>query len=349
MSRRIILIRHAMPDIPLGERWCVGGRCDLPLGRLGRIQAARLPFVPELKNIKTVFCSSLIRAIETARPLCAEFIPMPGLEEQDMGVWDGLSFTEIMARWPELYFAREQDASLLPEGAETAEALKARMEEAVMRCQRQSDGDIAIVSHKSAIASLVGHRSALGYTSLSVLREQDGRLQVDSVGIAPHPEPEDDLCRAMLRASGADEALLAHCQAVADCADELCRVLNEQGAGLDPLLVHRGALLHDLAKGERDHAVVGGAWLRELGYPELAEIVRQHTEPDSDTLNEAGLVFLADKLVRGDRLVRLEERFSSSLGKCTTPEARSAHARRLSLARKLKIEINRLCGAAVIE
>ena len=203
-----------MPDIPLGERWCVGGRCDLPLGRLGRIQAARLPFVPELKNIKTVFCSSLIRAIETARPLCAEFIPMPGLEEQDMGVWDGLSFTEIMARWPELYFAREQDASLLPEGAETAEALKARMEEAVMRCQRQSDGDIAIVSHKSAIASLVGHRSALGYTSLSVLREQDGRLQVDSVGIAPHPEPEDDLCRAMLRASGADEALLAHCQAV---------------------------------------------------------------------------------------------------------------------------------------
>lgn len=345
----MILIRHAMPDIPLGERWCVGGRCDLPLSRLGRIQAARLSFVPELKEIKAVFCSPLIRAVETARPLCAEPIQIPGLEEQDMGVWDGLPFTEITARWPELYAAREQDASLLPEGAETGEALKARMEEAVMRCLRQSDGDIALVSHKSAIASLTGHRSALSYTSLSFLREQDGRLQVDSVGVAPHPEPEDTLCRAMLRAGGADEALLAHCQAVADCADALCMALNEHGAGLDPLLVHRGALLHDLGKGERDHAAVGGAWLRELGYPELAEIVRQHTEPDRDALNEAGLVFLADKLIRGDRRVGLEERFSSSLGKCTTPEARSAHARRLALARTLKEKINRLCGAALIE
>ena len=349
MNRRIILIRHAMPDIPLGERWCVGGRCDLPLGRLGRIQAARLPFVPELKEIKTVFCSPLIRAIETARPLSVEATQMPGLEEQDMGVWDGLPFSEIMERWPELYAARERDAALLPEGAETVEALKARMEKTVLRCLRQSDGDIALVSHKSAIATLTGHRSALGYTSLSVLQEQDGILLVDAVGVAPHPEPEDALCLAMLRAAGADETLLAHCQAVADCADALVMALNEHGCGLDPLLVHRGALLHDLAKGERDHAAVGGTWLRELGYPELAEIVRQHTEPDSDTLNEAGLVFLADKLVRGDRRVRLEERFSSSLGRCTTPEARSAHARRLALARTLKKDIHRLCGAALID
>ena len=50
MKRRIYLIRHAMPDIPLGERWCVGGRSDFPLGRLGRIQAARLPFVNELED-----------------------------------------------------------------------------------------------------------------------------------------------------------------------------------------------------------------------------------------------------------------------------------------------------------
>ena len=69
--RRIYLIRHAMPDIPLGERWCVGGRSDFPLGRLGRIQAARLPFTEELEGLRTVFASPLVRAIETARPLCA--------------------------------------------------------------------------------------------------------------------------------------------------------------------------------------------------------------------------------------------------------------------------------------
>ena len=65
MSRKVWLIRHAMPDIPMGERWCVGGRSDFPLGRLGRLQAALLPFVPELQGLDAVFCSSLIRARET--------------------------------------------------------------------------------------------------------------------------------------------------------------------------------------------------------------------------------------------------------------------------------------------
>ena len=66
---------------------------------------------------------------------------------------------------------------------------------------------------------------------------------------------------------------------------------------------------------------------------------------DSDALNEAGLVFLADKLVRGAQRVELEERFSASLAKCSTAEARAAHARRFALARTLKERIDRLCGA----
>ena len=95
MSRKVYLIRHAMPDIPIGERWCVGGRTDLPLGRLGRLQAALLPFVPELRDLGAVFCSGMIRARQTALPLCPVPREMPGLQEQDMGVWDGLSFREI--------------------------------------------------------------------------------------------------------------------------------------------------------------------------------------------------------------------------------------------------------------
>ena len=348
MKRRILLIRHAMPDIPLGERWCIGGLCDLPLGRLGRIQAARLPFVPELNGFSPVFCSPLIRAAQTARPLCPQAICIPGLEEQRMGVWDGLPFREIERRWPELYAAREHDPSLLPDGAESFETVRLRMEAAVFRCLRESQGDIAIVSHKSAIASLTGQRHALGYTSLSFLTEEDGVLIPEAIGRMPLPEPDDALCLAMLRAAGADALLTAHSLAVTDVADELCAALVRQGLTLDAAAVHRGALLHDLAKGERDHAAVGGLWLKELGYPALAEIVRQHTEPDSFEPNEAGLVFLADKLVRGTERVSLAERFASSAEKCKTPEAMAAHTRRYTLASSLRETINRLCGAALI-
>lgn len=348
MSRGIYLIRHAMPDIPLGERWCVGGRSDFPLGRLGRIQAARLAFIKELQSVDAVFSSPLVRAVETARPLLSAPRIVPGLEEQDMGVWDGLSFREIRQRYPALYEAREHDPSLLPEGAEDAAALEERMRAAVLRCLRESEGDIAIVSHKGAIASLVGHRSALSYTSLTLLREEDGELRVEYAGRAPRPDVTDALCLAMLRAAGADGALVSHCRAVAALADELCAALREKGVALDAGAVHAAALLHDLAKGERDHAAVGGLWLRELGYPELGEIVRQHTEPDSAEPNEAGLVFLADKAVRGERRVSIEARFAASAEKCRTPEARAAHARRYEAAQSLGEEINRLCGAELI-
>ena len=343
--RRIYLIRHAMPDIPLGERWCVGGRSDFPLGRLGRIQAARLPFVKELGGIQTVFASPLVRAIETARPLFESPRIMPGREEQDKGVWDGLSFREIMARYPELYAARECDPSLQPDGAESIQAVEGRMREAVLHCAQESAGDIAIVSHKSAIASITGERRRLGYTSLSVLEEENGELRVREIGLSPRPEITDELCLAMLRASGADDALIAHCRAVAALADELCAKLTEKEILFDSEAVHAAALLHDIAKGEHDHAAAGGLWLKELEYPALAEIVRQHTEPDSDAFNEAGLVFLADKLVRGSERVALEERFGASLAKCKTPEACAAHARRFALARSLKDKIDRLAGA----
>ena len=121
--RRIYLIRHAHPDFPIGERWCVGGRTDLPLNALGRMQAALLPSMPELRGLRAVFCSSLSRARETALPICPAPRVIAGLEEQDMGLWDGLSFQEIRARFPALYEARENDPSLLPEGRALPDAV----------------------------------------------------------------------------------------------------------------------------------------------------------------------------------------------------------------------------------
>lgn len=349
MSRTIYLIRHAMPDIPLGERWCVGGRTDLPLGPLGRLQAALLPFVPELRGVSAVFCSPLIRAIETAQPLCPSPIVVKGLEEQDMGVWDGLPFTEIRRRWPELYEARERQPELLPEGAEPWDELAGRVGRAVLCCLKKSEGNIAVVSHKSSIAALTGRRSALSYTSLSVLRAEEGELLPGSVGVTPHPELTDEICLALLEASGADRARIAHCRAVAEKADALCAALVEKGVLLDAGTVHRGALLHDLAKGHPEHAALGGVWLRELGYPAEADIVRQHTEPDGDALDEAGLVFLADKAVRGDKPIGLTERFAASLEKCRTPEAVAAHTRRREAAFSRKEQLDRLGLAGLIK
>ena len=349
MSRRITLIRHAMPEIPIGERWCVGGRTDLPLSRLGRLQAALLPFFPQLRDLNAVFCSGMIRARETALPLCSAPREMPGLEEQDMGEWDGLSFREIRERFPELYAARDGQPELLPAGAEPTETVRARMEAALRRCLAESEGDIAAVSHKGAIASLVGQREALQYTSLTVLDFDGERLIPRDVGLLPRPALTDPACEALLRAAGADERLQAHCRAVADLAGELCRALAGRGPELDAGAVRAAALLHDIARDLPEHPAAGALWLRELGYPEVAGIVRQHHDPESTALDEAALVFIADKAVRGDMRVPIDERFAGSLEKCATQEAREAHRRRWEAAKRIQNEINRLCGAELLK
>ena len=346
--RKIYLIRHAMPDIPLGERWCIGGQTDIPLGKLGRLQAALLPFTPELRGVEKVFCSTLIRARETALPLCPDPIAVPGLEEQRMGAWDGLPFSEIMRRFPQLYDAREQNSMLLPEGAEADEAVRLRMHAALLQCLRLSSGDIAVVSHKSAIASITGQRAKLGYTSVSVLEAEGDALTVQETGRLCKPAIDERVCLALLEAAGADENLIAHCEAAAALADELCAVLTEKGITLDANLIHCAALLHDLARAENNHAALGTVWLRELGYPEVAEIVRQHHDPDSTAINEAAVVYIADKAVQGSERVPIAGRFDRSLAKCQTPEARAAHERRRQTALTIQNEINRLCGEAIV-
>lgn len=345
MTRTVFLIRHAMPDLPLGERWCIGGRTDLPLGPLGRLQAALLPFAPELADVERVYCSALVRARQTAASLCDAPTVLPGLEEQDMGLWDGLSFAEIREKYPALYAARETDPSLLPAGAESEAAVRARMERALHLALGESAGDIAAVSHKGAIASILGTRDALGYTAITALRYEDGALVAAERLGAPHPALSVEVCEALLAAAHCCEALRAHCRAVAALAGELCEALREKGAALDAEKVRAAALLHDIARGEPEHAALGALWLRELGYGEIAEIIRQHHDPDGTEINEAGIVFLADKAVRGSERVPIDERFAASEEKCRTPEARAAHARRHAAAKAIQKEINRLCGA----
>ena len=157
------------------------------------------------------------------------------------------------------------------------------------------------------------------------------------------PELSDSVCEALLLAAGADASRLEHCRAVANLADSLCAALAENGLRLDAAAIHRAALLHDLARSEPDHAALGALWLHQLGYETIAGLVRQHHDPDSAELNEAGLLYLADKCVRGSRRVSLEERFSASLRKCRTPQALAAHRRRYELAEHLSNTVNTLC------
>ncbi len=115
-----------------------------------------------------------------------------------------------------------------------------------------------------------------------------------------------------------------HSLVVAGVADALMIELLDDPAGSsapERALVLAGALLHDIAKtlcldGNCYHAATGGEICRKHGYPEIAEIVEQHVilkdhdlkRYNSGRFTAMEIVYYADKRVRHDQVVGLDER-----------------------------------------
>lgn len=351
--RRLYLIRHGHPDFPLGAHMCLG-RTDTPLGPLGRMQVCLLGEMLGVKDL-TVFSSPLNRCRETAKSLGGEAILVPALAEQDMGPWDGLDFTQIKARWPELYARRADEPLLVPPGAETLREVQSRVMPALLGCIERCTGDYAVVAHASVIQAILAAVKGVAleesrplripYAAYAVLT-YDGALHLEQDAARPCPLLTPELAGRLLSSAAPGERVIAHCRAV---AAEALRIAEALPFLLDLPLLESAALLHDVARKEKDHARLGAAWLRELGYEKVAAFVAQHHDWRGDAVDEAALLYLADKCVREDRRVTIEERFAASAERCKTPEARATHKKRLETALQLKDMINKLCGKTLVK
>jgi CTP:molybdopterin cytidylyltransferase MocA len=129
------------------------------------------------------------------------------------------------------------------------------------------------------------------------------------------PSPEE--CRALMEnVLSVAEQIIRHGRAVARVAARLGRELNQSGCSLDIPLLTAAGLLHDLAKGEPDHAAAGARLLRDLGFEAVGELVASHMDisiSEGDEISACEVLYLADKLSRGERLLPLAERFRYKL------------------------------------
>lgn len=345
--RKIYLIRHARPDMPAGKMRCIG-TTDVPLGTQGELQAVVLGEYMKDISLQAVFCSDLSRAIQTASAIAPDPAIVPELREMNAGDWDGLFFDEIRQRWPEVYEKRGIDPNFPIPGAELPKQGQIRFSMAVERILQQTHGDVAIVAHCTVLQSFLSfvlgtdvnqcRQYKLDYTSITTVGYENGRFSLESMNVRPWVPLSDKLCEKLMITA---QAPLAHCREVAEKAYVIGRVLADAGLNLNEEVIYFGALLHDIAKKEPDHPAAGAQWLRDLGWEEVSNTVRTHHDPENLEINEQNIVYLADKLP-------VEERFARSLVKCTTHEARNAHARRLLAARQLKLKINNLCGQEII-
>jgi len=136
-----------------------------------------------------------------------------------------------------------------------------------------------------------------------------------------------------------------HSRQVARVALTLSSHLERAGIVQDRELIRAAALLHDCCRSQPDHAAAGAGALQELGFGAVAGPVASHM--DIDVLPDGAptpgeLLFLADKLVAGPRLVGLEERFAGKLDRFSDqPDILDAVKRR----RKAAYQIRDKCEA----
>jgi probable phosphoglycerate mutase len=164
----LLLLRHGETPLTPLKRFSGSGGDDPALSATGRRQAERTaaaltagPAVPE-----AVLSSPLARCRETAGAVAArlgvDVVVEPGLRETDFGAWEGLTFGEVRARYPEDMAAWLADPEARPSGGgESFAQVAHRVDAARQRLVTAYAGrTVLLVSHVTPIKTLL--RLALG-------------------------------------------------------------------------------------------------------------------------------------------------------------------------------------------
>jgi alpha-ribazole phosphatase/probable phosphoglycerate mutase len=150
--RRVILVRHGATDY--AGTFC--GQTDPDLNAIGERQAEEVAVSLTASGIQAVYSSDLRRARQTAAKI-AEHCDLPhyllhGLREIAFGEWEGLTWAEIEARWPEdarLWTAQYPNRPA-PRG-ESIHHFNARVLRTMDCILAEADRSVCIVSHGGVI------------------------------------------------------------------------------------------------------------------------------------------------------------------------------------------------------
>ena len=135
--------------------------------------------------------------------------------------------------------------------------------------------------------------------------------------LAHSPIPTLPECLSLLDTYANNAGLSHHVHQVGLVAYLMAELCRDAGHFIDPILAHRGGLLHDLDKllclnSNLDHGQEANRILQDKGYSHLGRIAHRHPaftllEPDkSPATLEEKIVYIADKLVEGDQIVGLK-------------------------------------------
>ncbi|MBN9411032.1 MAG: histidine phosphatase family protein [Burkholderiales bacterium] len=164
-ATRIIAVRHGETAWNVDTR--IQGHLDIPLNDTGHWQARRLAAALADEPLAAVYASDLGRAHATAQAVAsAAGLPVlaePALRERAFGRFEGQTFAEIEAQWPEdaLRWRRRDPDFAPPEGGESLITFRDRIVAAAHAIAARHPGEqIMLVGHGGVMDVL--YRAATG-------------------------------------------------------------------------------------------------------------------------------------------------------------------------------------------
>ena len=156
---KIIFVRHGQTEWNVLGRY--QGQTDIALSPLGIEQAEKLAAHFPVDKVEAVYSSDLVRAMMTARCVADRFgltvEPRPELRELNFGDWEGLTYDEIVAKWPDALnnFFQPPDVLEIPHG-ESFPKLRERALDAVEKIVAcHPEQTVAVFAHGAILRTIL--------------------------------------------------------------------------------------------------------------------------------------------------------------------------------------------------
>ncbi len=157
----LILLRHGVTEHTIRKLFCGTGGLDPGLNAEGEQQAQRAAaYIKNFGEVDAIVSSPLRRTRETsgfvARELGLDVDIEPGIAEAAFGDWDGQTFADVYAKWPQEMEAWLASTAVSPPGGETFDSVYERVVVARNRLLAVYAGKTVVaVSHVTPIKMLV--------------------------------------------------------------------------------------------------------------------------------------------------------------------------------------------------
>lgn len=199
---RLVLIRHGQTAWNKSGKY--QGQSDVALSEEGLEQARCLAEHFPVEKLDAVYASDLSRAMVTAETVAQKFglevRPEPAFRELSFGKWEGLTYAEIVAGWPEAManFLTHPDIMEIPQGEsfpQVQQRAMARLREIVAE-HEPHDHTVGIFAHGAVLRTILTGIMQMPLsqvwtlsqynTAVNIVRFDEGRPTVELLNSTAH-------------------------------------------------------------------------------------------------------------------------------------------------------------------